>query len=95
MNTVGAHVPNPQTALPLLVILHVHFPNSQWWFLYFFFGFQLFDFADKYRGKYDSSISVAQKYYRSVSGYNVRWQLFLTTIIIKMIEISDYVVGGQ
>ncbi|KAJ6326619.1 hypothetical protein OIU78_013668 [Salix suchowensis] len=31
---------------------------------------QLFDFADKYRGKYDSSISVVQKYYRSVSGYN-------------------------
>lgn len=36
------------------------------------FGFQLFEFADKYRGKYDSSITVAQKYYRSVSGYNVR-----------------------
>ncbi|KAF5460557.1 hypothetical protein F2P56_020421 [Juglans regia] len=31
---------------------------------------QLFEFADKYRGKYDSSINVAQKYYRSVSGYN-------------------------
>ncbi|GLU05960.1 hypothetical protein SLE2022_230320 [Rubroshorea leprosula] len=31
---------------------------------------QLFDFADKYRGKYDSSITVAQKYYQSVSGYN-------------------------
>ncbi|KAA8528240.1 hypothetical protein F0562_035509 [Nyssa sinensis] len=30
---------------------------------------QLFEFADKYRGKYDSSITVAQKYYRSVSGY--------------------------
>nr|DAD19207.1 TPA_asm: hypothetical protein HUJ06_020670 [Nelumbo nucifera] len=30
---------------------------------------QLFDFADKYRGKYDSSITVAQKYYRSFSGY--------------------------
>ncbi|KAK4803761.1 hypothetical protein SAY86_003578 [Trapa natans] len=30
----------------------------------------LFAFADKYRGKYDSSITVAQKYYRSVSGYN-------------------------
>ncbi|KAJ6821813.1 endoglucanase 6-like [Iris pallida] len=30
---------------------------------------QLFKFADKYRGKYDSSITVAQKYYRSVSGY--------------------------
>ncbi|KAM7531399.1 hypothetical protein LguiB_034809 [Lonicera macranthoides] len=33
-------------------------------------AYQLFDFADKYRGKYDSSISVAQKYYRSVSGYD-------------------------
>ncbi|XP_074264981.1 endoglucanase 6-like [Silene latifolia] len=30
---------------------------------------QLFEFADKYRGKYDSSITIAQKYYRSVSGY--------------------------
>ncbi|KAB2632909.1 endoglucanase 6-like precursor [Pyrus ussuriensis x Pyrus communis] len=33
-------------------------------------AYQLFDFADKYRGKYDSSITVAQKYYQSVSGYN-------------------------
>ncbi|CAA6665864.1 unnamed protein product [Spirodela intermedia] len=32
---------------------------------------QLFQFADKYRGKYDSSIRVAQKYYRSYSGYDV------------------------
>ncbi|KAK6947906.1 Carbohydrate binding domain CBM49 [Dillenia turbinata] len=31
---------------------------------------QLFEFADKYRGKYDSSITVAQKYYQSVSGYD-------------------------
>ncbi|MBA0552194.1 hypothetical protein Golob_023027 [Gossypium lobatum] len=38
--------------------------------LIFGFCFQLFDFANKYRGKYDSSITVAQKYYRSVSGYN-------------------------
>ncbi|KAJ0963026.1 hypothetical protein J5N97_028148 [Dioscorea zingiberensis] len=30
---------------------------------------QLFEFADKYRGKYDSSIRVAQKYYQSFSGY--------------------------
>ncbi|KAF8380073.1 hypothetical protein HHK36_027543 [Tetracentron sinense] len=30
---------------------------------------QLFEFADKYRGKYDSSIRVAQKYYQSYSGY--------------------------
>ncbi|TKW12152.1 hypothetical protein SEVIR_5G018300v4 [Setaria viridis] len=30
---------------------------------------QLFDFADKYRGRYDSSITVARKYYASSSGY--------------------------
>ncbi|XP_065017864.1 endoglucanase 6-like [Musa acuminata AAA Group] len=30
---------------------------------------QLFEFADKYRGKYDSSITVARRYYRSYSGY--------------------------
>ncbi|CAN1178107.1 Endoglucanase 6 [Linum perenne] len=33
-------------------------------------AYQLFDFANKHRGKYDSSITVAQKYYRSISGYN-------------------------
>ncbi|XP_058095965.1 endoglucanase 6-like isoform X2 [Magnolia sinica] len=30
---------------------------------------QLFEFADKYRGKYDGSITVARKYYGSFSGY--------------------------
>ncbi|PVH39514.1 hypothetical protein PAHAL_5G524000 [Panicum hallii] len=30
---------------------------------------QLFDFADKYRGRYDSSITVARNYYASSSGY--------------------------
>ncbi|KAJ7567182.1 hypothetical protein O6H91_02G135600 [Diphasiastrum complanatum] len=30
---------------------------------------QLFSFADTYRGKYDNSIQVAQKYYASKSGY--------------------------
>ncbi|XP_051182138.1 endoglucanase 15 [Lolium perenne] len=30
---------------------------------------QLFQFADKYRGKYDSSITVARNYYGSFSGY--------------------------
>uniref|UniRef100_A0ACD5VC96 Uncharacterized protein n=1 Tax=Avena sativa TaxID=4498 RepID=A0ACD5VC96_AVESA len=30
---------------------------------------QLFDFADKYRGRYDVSIPVARSYYGSVSGY--------------------------
>ncbi|KAL6627186.1 hypothetical protein ACP70R_030912 [Stipagrostis hirtigluma subsp. patula] len=30
---------------------------------------QLFDFADKYRGRYDNSITVARNYYASYSGY--------------------------
>ncbi|KAL3503550.1 hypothetical protein ACH5RR_037999 [Cinchona calisaya] len=30
---------------------------------------QLFEFGDKFRGKYDSSIGVAKEYYPSVSGY--------------------------
>ncbi|XP_010244161.1 PREDICTED: endoglucanase 11-like [Nelumbo nucifera] len=30
---------------------------------------QLFEFGDKYRGKYDSSIGVVKNYYTSVSGY--------------------------
>jgi hypothetical protein len=32
---------------------------------------QLFDFANKYRGRYNDSIPVATKYYGSVSGYGV------------------------
>jgi hypothetical protein len=32
---------------------------------------QLFDFADKYRGRYDASIPVARNYYGSISGYGV------------------------
>ncbi|KAJ9560847.1 hypothetical protein OSB04_006007 [Centaurea solstitialis] len=31
---------------------------------------QLFEFGDKYRGKYDENIGVAKNYYTSVSGYN-------------------------
>ncbi|KAK9103863.1 hypothetical protein Sjap_021117 [Stephania japonica] len=31
---------------------------------------QLFEFADKYRGKYDGSITLARKYYQSFSGYD-------------------------
>lgn len=30
---------------------------------------QLFEFGDKYRGKYDTSIEVVKSYYGSVSGY--------------------------
>jgi endoglucanase len=32
---------------------------------------QLFNFANTYRGRYDSSIPLAEKYYQSVSGYDV------------------------
>lgn len=44
-------------------------------FLLFFFEFfwefcmQLFEFGDKYRGKYDKSVGVVSSYYPSVSGY--------------------------
>jgi hypothetical protein len=31
---------------------------------------QLFEFADRYRGKYDSSIEEVKSYYASVSGYH-------------------------
>ena len=45
---------------------------------------QLFEFADKYRGKYDSSITVAQKFYQSISGYAVSfWALDHTTTNTK------------
>ena len=37
----------------------------------FFYLFQLFTFADTYRGRYDSSITAARRYYQSESGYNV------------------------
>ena len=37
----------------------------------FFDAFQLFAFADKYRGRYDASITVARNYYGSFSGYGV------------------------
>lgn len=48
---------------------YFHLEQINW--LFVFDQFQLFDLADKYRGKYDSSITVAQKFYRSISGYNV------------------------
>lgn len=46
---------------------------------------QLFDFADKYRGKYDSSITVAQKYYRSVSGYAVSYLKIYIQVLVNCI----------
>ena len=56
--------------------------------------FQLFDFADKYRGKYDSSITVAQKYYRSISGYNVIFCFIIVFIdsplYVKVEQIQNF-----
>lgn len=63
--------------------------------IYLSFLFQLFEFADKYRGKYDSSISVAQKYYRSVSGYAVRnytFNLLLFTYLSLFINLISILV---
>ncbi|KAK9047908.1 hypothetical protein SSX86_033130 [Deinandra increscens subsp. villosa] len=55
------HITQDHISFPVLPLQHVT--------TNYIFSPQLFDFADKYRGKYDSSITVAQKYYRSVSGY--------------------------
>lgn len=57
---IFANIPSSFVAFPAILLK-----------FFFSFLFQLFEFADKYRGKYDSSITVAQKYYRSVSGYAV------------------------
>jgi hypothetical protein len=53
----------------------------RWWFSKFckwcvcvssvYLSVQLFNFANTYRGRYDSSIPLAEKYYQSVSGYDV------------------------
>lgn len=51
---------------------------------------QLFTFADTYRGKYDSSIPLAKKYYQSASGYDVS-QPFL---IKRLDQDSRRTVGG-
>lgn len=52
---------------------------------------QLFTFADTYRGKYDSSIPLAKKYYQSASGYDVS-QPFL---IKRLHQENRHTVGGS
>ncbi|XP_028777232.1 endoglucanase 11-like [Neltuma alba] len=50
---------------------------------------QLFEFGDKYRGKYDDSIGVAKGYYSSVSGY--RDELLWAAIwMYKATQSDDY-----
>ncbi|KAK9151571.1 hypothetical protein Syun_009880 [Stephania yunnanensis] len=43
--------------------------NSHYSHLLLHHAQQLFEFGDKYRGKYDSSVEVVKSYYASVSGY--------------------------
>ncbi|CAI9088385.1 OLC1v1022694C1 [Oldenlandia corymbosa var. corymbosa] len=50
---------------------------------------QLFEFGDKYRGKYDESIGVAEGYYPSVSGY-MDELLWAALWLYKSTDNSDY-----
>jgi hypothetical protein len=55
---------------------------------------QLFEFADKYRGKYDSSIAEVKSYYASVSGYHdeLLWAALWLHRATGREEYLDYVV---
>ncbi|XP_062222076.1 endoglucanase 7-like [Phragmites australis] len=55
---------------------------------------QLFEFADKYRGKYDSSIAEVKSYYASVSGYKdeLLWAALWLHRATGRAEYLDYVV---
>jgi hypothetical protein len=55
---------------------------------------QLFEFADKYRGKYDSSIAEVKSYYASVSGYHdeLLWAALWLHRATGSDEYLDYVV---
>ncbi|KAL5212006.1 hypothetical protein ABZP36_022853 [Zizania latifolia] len=55
---------------------------------------QLFEFADKYRGKYDSSIAEVKSYYASVSGYKdeLLWAALWLHRATGKDEYLDYVV---
>uniref|UniRef100_A0A0D9VKS8 Endoglucanase n=1 Tax=Leersia perrieri TaxID=77586 RepID=A0A0D9VKS8_9ORYZ len=55
---------------------------------------QLFEFADKYRGKYDSSIAEVKSYYASVSGYKdeLLWAALWLHRATGKTQYLDYVV---
>ncbi|CAD6339661.1 unnamed protein product [Miscanthus lutarioriparius] len=57
---------------------------------------QLFEFADKYRGKYDSSIAEVKSYYASVSGYHdeLLWAALWLHRATGRAEYLDYVVDN-
>jgi len=56
---------------------------------------QLFEFGDKYRGKYDSSVSEVRRYYASVSGYGdeMLWAAFWLHRATMRTEYLDYAVA--
>lgn len=51
--------------------------------------FQLFEFGDKYRGKYDASVGVVKSYYASVSGY-MDELLWAATWLYKATDKEEY-----
>ncbi|XP_066371496.1 endoglucanase 16-like [Miscanthus floridulus] len=57
---------------------------------------QLFEFADKYRGKYDSSIAEVKSYYASVSGYHdeLLWAALWLHRATGRAQYLDYVVDN-
>ncbi|CAL4885282.1 unnamed protein product [Urochloa decumbens] len=57
---------------------------------------QLFEFADKYRGKYDSSIAEVKSYYASVSGYKdeLLWAALWLHRATGRADYLDYVVDN-
>ncbi|KAG2661438.1 hypothetical protein PVAP13_1KG503800 [Panicum virgatum] len=57
---------------------------------------ELFEFADKYRGKYDSSIAEVKSYYASVSGYKdeLLWAALWLHRATGRAEYLDYVVDN-
>lgn len=74
-----------QVCLCLLIYFYVIWIRYFWFCfqvvrLSFFFYYynQLFEFGDKYRGRYDSSIAAVKSYYASVSGYKdeLLWAAF-------------------
>lgn len=50
---------------------------------------QLFEFGDKYRGKYDKSVGVVKNYYASVSGYEDEL-LWAALWLYKATDKEDY-----
>ncbi|XP_066351482.1 endoglucanase 21-like [Miscanthus floridulus] len=56
---------------------------------------QLFEFGDKYRGKYDSSVSEVRRYYASVSGYGdeMLWAALWLHRATMRTEYLDYAVA--